>query len=361
MRIPVLRPKLPEVDKVLPYLRRIDETRLYSNFGPVNVELERRLADHFQLPEGGVVTVANATLGLAVALIASHAAIGGHCLMPAWTFVASPHAAVLAGLRPFFLDLEGDEWTITSDQVRRRLSSLAEMPSAVMPVVPFGETIDIASWDQFAAATGLPVVIDAAAGFDGLAPGRSPCVVSLHATKAVGAGEGGFVASSDVELMKRVRACTNFGFFGSRNALYPAANAKLSEYGAAFALAALDEWPIARAEFMDRGQRYRSAFTTSNSGRFRPGFAEEWISSTCVVLLPEGSAARVGEALAREGVETRQWWGHGAHAHPATESFERDVLPTTERVSTSALGLPFSRDMDDNAIRAVAKAVGRHC
>jgi dTDP-4-amino-4,6-dideoxygalactose transaminase len=357
MRIPVLRPKLPQIDKALPYLRRIDETRLYSNFGPLNLELEHRLADHFKLPEGGVVTVANATLGLTAALNASRPRAGGQCLMPAWTFVASPHAAVLAGLRPYFLDLEAEEWTITCDQLRRRLPSLQEEPSAMMPVVPFGETIDLASWDKLAEQTGIPVIVDAAAGFDGLRPGRSPCVVSLHATKAVGAGEGGFVASSDIELMKRVRACTNFGFYGSRNALYPAANAKLSEYSAAFALAALDEWPIARAEFLNRGQKYRSAFTVSNSGPFRPGFAEEWISSTCVITLPDGSAADLGEALAKEGIETRQWWGRGAHAHPATGSFGHDSVPVTERVSASAIGLPFFRDLTDAAIRTVAEVV----
>lgn len=360
MKIPVLCPKLPPIEKALPYLRQIDETRLYSNFGPLNVELERRLAAHFKLPEGGVVMVANATLGLTIALLASHARAGGQCLMPAWTFIASPHAAVLAGLRPYFLDLEGNEWTITCDQVRRRLSSLAEVPSAVMPVVPFGETIDLAAWDRLAEETGVPIIIDAASGFDGLAPGRSPCVVSLHATKALGMGEGGFVASRDLELMKRVRASANFGFSGSRDALYPSANAKLSEYSAALALAALDEWPVARAEFLERGRTYRAAFATSNSGRFRRGFAEDWVASTCVITLPDGSASRVGQALAEEGIETRRWWGRGAHAHPATASFGRDALSVTEQVSASALGLPFSRDMDDDAIRAVAKLVARH-
>jgi dTDP-4-amino-4,6-dideoxygalactose transaminase len=359
MRIPVLRPKLPQIHKALRYMRRIDETRLYSNFGPLNRELESRLASLFELPEGGVVTAANATLGLTVALIASGARAGGECLMPAWTFVASPHAAVLAGLRPYFLDIEGDDWALNCDQIRRRLPSLPSQPSAIMPVVPFGETIDIAAWDKLAADTGIPIVIDAAAGLDGLTPGRSPCVVSLHATKAVGAGEGGFVASSDTELIQRARASTNFGFSGSRDALYPSANAKLSEYSAALALAALDEWPVARAEFLDRGQKYRAAFNASNSGRFRPGFAEKWISSTCVITLPDGNASRVGAALAKEGIETRQWWGRGAHAHPATERFGREALPVTERVSASAIGLPFFRDLGDSTIRTVADVVNR--
>ena len=43
--IPVLRPLLPRAERLLPYLRRIDETRIYSNHGPLSGELERRLAE----------------------------------------------------------------------------------------------------------------------------------------------------------------------------------------------------------------------------------------------------------------------------------------------------------------------------
>ena len=76
----------------------------------------------------------------------------------------------------------------------RALIAQAPAPvGAVMPVVPFGCPIDVAAWDRFRASTEIPVVIDAAAGFDALVPGAVPAVVSLHATKVLGAGEGGFV------------------------------------------------------------------------------------------------------------------------------------------------------------------------
>ena len=39
-----MRPKLPALSQLAPYLRRIDETRIYSNFGPLSVLLEQRIA-----------------------------------------------------------------------------------------------------------------------------------------------------------------------------------------------------------------------------------------------------------------------------------------------------------------------------
>ena len=100
-----MRPKLPSADRLAPYLKAIDASPLYTNFGPLALSLEGRLAEHYGLNEGTVATVANATLGLAIALAVQQPPPGTLCAMPAWTFVASAHAAVMAGLVPYFVDV----------------------------------------------------------------------------------------------------------------------------------------------------------------------------------------------------------------------------------------------------------------
>src|SRR5579859_6230368 len=93
--VPVMRPLLPSADRLLPYLRRIDETRLYSNHGPLVLELERRLARHLQLDAG----VASANSGTSALIGAILAQVGFAtktrplALMPAFTFVATALAA----------------------------------------------------------------------------------------------------------------------------------------------------------------------------------------------------------------------------------------------------------------------------
>src|ERR1700730_5443013 len=110
--IPVMRPMLPAAERLLPYLKQIDHARIYSNFGPLARSLERRLAAHFDLPETAVVTVANATLGLGLALLAQQVRPGPLCLLPAWPFIASTHAARLAGLVPYFVDVDARTWAM---------------------------------------------------------------------------------------------------------------------------------------------------------------------------------------------------------------------------------------------------------
>ena len=119
--VPVMRPRLPSAESLLPYLRAIDEARIYSNYGPQATQLDERLAAHYGLSECAVTTVANATLGLGIALNTQGARPGTLCVMPAWTFVASAQAATLAGLIPYFVDVDPSTWAL--DPVRSRDSS----------------------------------------------------------------------------------------------------------------------------------------------------------------------------------------------------------------------------------------------
>jgi dTDP-4-amino-4,6-dideoxygalactose transaminase len=355
--IPVMRPMLPTAERLLPYLKRIDQARIYSNFGPLALCFEKRLAAHFGLAETTVTTVANGTFGLALALLAQQVRPGALCILPAWTFIASAHAVRLAGLVPYFVDVDAQTWALGAASAAEMIARAPAEVGAVMPVVPFGQPIDFAAWDRFRASTGIPVVIDAAAGFDSLVPTATPAVVSLHATKVIGVGEGGFVVSTDRALVREIRTRANFGFRIERTADVPAINAKLSEYHAAVGLAALDEWPQARAEWMAGASAYRRALPESNRVRFQDGFGESWVSSTCNLSLADFPAAQVERVLASVGIDSRSWWGNGAHAHQATATCHRTPVPATEKLARSSIGVPLFRDMTTADIARVADRI----
>lgn len=339
----------------MPYLKAIDASRTYSNFGPLVSALEDRLATRFGVTAAAVATVTNGTVGLTLALNALGARPGTLCVMPAWTFVASAHAATMAGMIPYFVDVDAATWAIDPETIAGVLSSAPGVVGAVMPVVPFGRPIDIAAWERFRSRTGVPVVIDAATAFDTLSPGTIPAVISLHATKVFGVGEGGLVISRDTALIQDVRHRSNFGFAGTREAATAAGNGKLSEYHAAVGLAALDEWTEVRAEWVSVARAYREALPESNRLRFQEGFGQSWIASTCVMRVADAEALRIADSLLEVGVETRRWWGDGAHAHRGTAALPRTPLPVTEMLAKSTLALPFFRDLTAREIRRIAE------
>jgi dTDP-4-amino-4,6-dideoxygalactose transaminase len=265
---------------------------------------------------------------------------------------------VSAGLIPYFLDVEPSTWTLDPCALGYEMGRVPGPVGAIMVVMPFGQRIDFEAWEEFRRRTGVPVVIDAAAAFDSLQVREIPAVVSLHATKVVGVGEGGFVASRDPSIIRDVRMRSNFGFDSKRDAMIPATNAKLSEYGAAIGLASLDAWPETRAKWSAVAQCYRKEFAKSNQIQLQNGYGESWVSATCVVTVPENVHGAAQRALANAGVETRSWWGRGAHNYPATVKFPRAAeLAVTERLANSTIGLPCYQDLQQGEIRKIAETL----
>ena len=354
--LPVSRPTMPRAEQVLPYLEAMDAAGWYSNFGPLLMQFEARLEARFN--DGAkVVTAGNATLAIGLALKAMGLQPGARVAIPAWTFVATAHAVLWAGYEAWLVDVDPATQMLDPLAVEAALSSAPGPVAAVIPVMAHGAPLDLDAWVLFQARTGVKVLIDAAAAFDVLDRAPLPAVVSLHATKALGVGEGGFFVSTDAGLNEAVRRMTGFGFMGDRVATIASTNAKLSEYAAAVGLAALDGWPGVRERYLRVAQRLRLALMGRPEVRFQPGWGLTWISSVCVVDLPAGGAAIVADALADRGVATRRWWGRGCHREPAFAECARGDLTATEALAHSSLGLPFYSTMSDAEVDHLAAAL----
>lgn len=236
-----MKPLLPLAEKILPYLEKIDRNRHYTNFGPLNASYQERLEVVFKAP---VVTASSATSALTACLMAYDLPPKSFVACPSWTFVATPLSIMAAGHIPYFMDV---------DDAGRFISKSFIYPvcRAVVAVAPFGKPINVEAWDDFE----LPVVIDAAAGFDAFSsicyPQNRPVVISTHATKTFGTGEGGLVVCKNKSLLEKVRKITSFGLTPEREVLFPAFNAKFSEYHAAVGHAELDGWATKRERFLE--------------------------------------------------------------------------------------------------------------
>jgi dTDP-4-amino-4,6-dideoxygalactose transaminase len=126
--IPVAKPRLPAFAQIAPYMRRIDESGWYSNGGPLVQEFERRLAVHGGGGAARVATVANGTIGIALALLAYEVPAGTLCMVPAWTFAATAHAVRLAGLVPWIVDVNAASWALEAP-ARARIAARRPRPS----------------------------------------------------------------------------------------------------------------------------------------------------------------------------------------------------------------------------------------
>lgn len=320
------KPLLPDYLKLEPYLKLIDKNRYYSNHGELVMEFETWLGHLFEAP---CVTASSATSALTATIMALDLPKGSFIACPSWSFVATAAAIVAAGHAPFFYDVH--------DSGIIKLSNSSADISAIIAVAPFGKPLP----SYF--LLDIPVIIDAAAGFDTFStickPGNIPVVISTHCTKPFGTGEGGFVTCKYEPLLKRIRHILNFGIESHANVPYIGFNGKMSEYHAAVGLAEFDGWLDKREKWLQVKQWY-----DDNSA---------WASSSYPVKL-NVAAAPIIEALQAKGIQAHAP-RYGIHNLKAYKDFPRTELPVTEDLMEKTLMLPISVDMTKEEVERVVE------
>lgn len=361
--IPVCLPLLPGTEALMPYLRRADAARRYTNHGPLSEELGSRLAGHFGIADNQLVLASSGTAAITGALLATAGRARPDkplCICPAYSFVATAVAAASCGFMPFFADIDAASLAMQP----QRLQALPELQQAgaVIAVGAYGQPPDIAAWDRFHRDTGIPVIIDAAACFDALGgfalDGLNiPLAVSFHATKTFSCGEGGAILCADPAVAMRAGRALNFGFFGSRESIGPSINGKLSEYHAAVGLADLDGWLAKRQGFITAAKAYRSA--ADDAGLGQRIVADTIHANPYALFLATDAehAARVEEALQAGVADTRKWYGTGLHHQPEFVTCPRGRLDITDDIALRLIGLPMSCDLAPGDIRRIVRTI----
>ena len=346
--INVLKPSLPTADKILPYLRLIDATNRYSNNGPLVTELEKRMAKFFNVSPDCVVAVDNATDALTGSLSTAEQN-GEDWYLPSWTFVATSLAAFHSGIRYKFCDIDSSV----------RANFPVDCKNAI-DVLPFGA--GSRSYSKYNCLENL--VIDGAASLQNLENFAFPefstaLVVSLHATKMFGSGEGGFVVFNSNVWAERFRLWTKFGMNLSRVPVLAGTNCKMSEYTAAVALASLDEFDDIKSKWSLLNGKARE-ISSIHSLRVLEPLSPQTPSVYWNLEIPqEGLLNMVVKVLEQRGIETRKWWPiatHSLHFFPK-ETKSHELYPQSIYRASTTLGLPLHLSMDDFDFERISMAL----
>jgi len=365
-RIQVLRPLLPDAERLLSYLRRIDAGRTYTNWGPLASDLEARLAAHLGLANGCVTSSSSGTGALvgAILAIAGRAAPNRPlAIVPAFTFVATALAAEQCGFRPHLVDVDADSWQLQVEAVEHH--PRLQQAGLVVPVAPFGRAVPQGPWLDFRRRTGVSVVIDGGASLEavGADPARFlgdiPVALSFHATKSFSTAEGGCVVTTDSRLSTQVNRALNFGFCETRDCRAASTNGKMSEYHAAVGLAELDGWRAKQATLRAVADVYRRRLDEAGLGDrvlAAPRVAGCYVLFRCADAAEANCVQRTLEA---SKIEFRLWYGHGLHLQPYYADVSRDDLPVTERIAPLAIGLPVAPDLPETAVERVVAVLAQ--
>ncbi len=184
----------------------------WVGMGPEVIAFEQELAAAIGAAE--VISLNSCTSALHLSLVVSGIGPGDEVICPSLTWCSTANAALYAGARPVFCDVDPATLCLTPETVLRVLTPKTK---AVMAVHFGGLAIDITAL-RAALPAQVVLIEDAAHAFgasypDGRPVGSSgnPVCFSFYANKNLSTAEGGAIAIGDPAMAERLRSLRQHG------------------------------------------------------------------------------------------------------------------------------------------------------
>ena len=182
----------------------------------IGSESIRELEDKFALfhEAKSCIAVNTGTNALWVALKAAGVSSGDEVIIPAYTFIATATAVLMANATPVFVDIEPNTFNMDPNLIE---SAITDRTKVIIPVHIGGNPADMESIIDLAMKHKLIIIEDAAqahgAEWDGKKVGalHKGGIFSFQSSKNMSAGEGGAIVSNDEDFMDTCFAYYNCG------------------------------------------------------------------------------------------------------------------------------------------------------
>lgn len=165
------------------------------------------------------VAVSSATAGLHLALLALELEPNSEVATSPISFLSSSNAALYAGLKPRFIDIDPETLNIS---ITKTLQAISESDSikALIPVHMAGSACELEELSKTAKAKGVAIIEDAAHALGGHYSNGQPVgncafsdmtVFSFHPVKSVTTGEGGVITTNREDLYRKLLRLRSHG------------------------------------------------------------------------------------------------------------------------------------------------------
>jgi dTDP-4-amino-4,6-dideoxygalactose transaminase len=332
--------------------------------GPRVAELETLFAQISGVKHA--VAVNNGTTALVAALKMLQLPEGSTVITSPFTFVATLNAAVEAGLRVRFADVDPYSFNVTADSLEAAQSSGV---SAVMPVHLYGQCADMTGISALAQKNNWAVIEDAAQAHGALHNGKAAgsfgvgCF-SFYATKNITTGEGGVITTNDDVMADRLRIYRNQGMRQRYQYEMAGTNYRMTDVQAAIGIPQLKrihEINAARqknASLLNNLLADVSEIITPNVDL---GNSHVWHQYT--IRVSEGGKRtrdEVLESLGAAGIGSGIYYPRLAHDYECFQGnpkIEISDTPIAAQLTREVISLPVHQYLSEEDLQTIATAV----
>jgi len=316
-----------------------------------------------------VISCANGTDALQVALMSLGLEPGDEVITSDFTFIATAEVIALLGLKPVFVEPDSSTFNITPEAIEKAITVRTK---AIIPVHLFGQCADMEGIMALAKSRGLYVIEDTAqatgADFkfkDGTVAkagtiGDIGCT-SFFPSKNLGCfGDGGAIFTNNDTTAKLIRSIVNHGMTKRYYHDHIGVNSRLDTIQAAvlrIKLRYLDYYNNARQQL---AEKYDNAFKIFKSINLptRSKFSSHIFHQ---YTLKTDSAYRdsLKKFLEEESIPSMVYYPVPLHRQEAYRylGYKEQQFPVTEDLCSRVLSLPMHTEMEDDQVAHIIEKV----
>jgi UDP-2-acetamido-2-deoxy-ribo-hexuluronate aminotransferase len=316
-----------------------------------------------------VVTCANGTDALQIAMMALGYKPGDEIILPVHTYVATAEVIALLGLTPVFVDVDAGNFNIDAGKIEEAITPRTR---AIVPVHLYGQCADMESLLSIAKKHNVHIIEDAAQALGAIhtfsnGPAKHAGTMGIIGTtsffpsKNLGCyGDGGALMTGDAVLGEKIRMIANHGQKQKYYHEVIGVNSRLDTLQAAILnvkLKYLKEYEHKRNEvaaYYDKHLSGIGAIQTPSRVSYSTHVFHQY-----TIKVEEPHRDKLKVALENNGIPTMIYYPVALHLQNAYRrpGIGEGAFPVTEKLSKTVLSLPIHTEMTETELSYICATI----
>ena len=351
----------PEIDAAI---MNVVESTAFINGPDVN-HFAKELAEYLGVKH--VIPCANGTDALQIALMALGLQPGDEVITPSYTYIATVEVVALLRLKPVFVDVDADTFTMNINSVK---AAITPKTKAIIPVHLYGQCVNMEPLMALAKEHNIPLVEDTAQAIgstytfsDGKkvkagAMGIIGCTSFFPSKNLGGYGDGGAIFTNDDTLAEHLKMIANHGQKVRYYHEMVGCNSRLDTIQAAILrikLRHLDEYCAARSKAADY---YDAAF--KNNPRIITPYRAPYtyhVFHQYTLQLRNADRDLLQKKLAEKNIPSMIYYPVPCHKQNMLKEYgtANDHLPVTDMLQDCVISLPMHTEFSEEQLAYITR------
>ena len=347
-------------------IQSVIDSTAYIN-GPDVKELQKELAEYLSVKH--VITCANGTDALQIAMMALGLKPGDEVITTNFTFVATVEVIALLGLTPVLVDVDPETYTISPEAIEKAITPKTK---TIVPVHLFGQAADMDKIMEIAKKHNLFVIEDTAQAIGSeytFENGKKQKVgtigeigsTSFFPSKNLGCyGDGGAIFTNDDQLAEKLYSIVNHGMKVRYYHDNIGVNSRLDTIQAAVLRIKLKQLDNYNASRLKAADYYDNAFADIPQIQTPIRFKKSnHIFHQYTMVLKDVDRGELQNFLKEKGIPAPIYYPVPLHLQKAykDERYKKGDFPITEMLSNSVLSLPMHTEMTEEDLKYITESV----